>query len=54
MGEILEKLRKGSDESLAVRNFGQKSLDELIDRLEAKELQIDIDESIIVASRSGS
>ncbi|MFQ5575870.1 MAG: DNA-directed RNA polymerase subunit alpha [Anaerolineae bacterium] len=54
VGEILEKLRKGPDEILAVRNFGQKSLDELIDRLEEKELLIDIDESIIVASRSGS
>jgi DNA-directed RNA polymerase subunit alpha len=36
VGEILEKLRKGQDEILAIRNFGQKSLDELIDRLKEK------------------
>ncbi len=54
VGEILEKLRKGSDEILAIRNFGQKSLDELIDRLEEKGLLADVDESIIAASRSGS
>lgn len=36
VGEILEKLRKGQDEILAIRNFGQKSLDELIDRLREK------------------
>ena len=53
VGEILEKLRKGPDEILAIRNFGQKSLDELIDRLEEKGLLVDIDESIIAASRSG-
>ncbi len=54
VGEILEKLRKGPDEILAIRNFGQKSLDELIDRLEEKGLLADVDESIIAASRSGS
>jgi DNA-directed RNA polymerase subunit alpha len=36
VGEILEKLRKGEDEILAIRNFGQKSLDELMDRLKEK------------------
>ena len=36
VGEILEKLKKGHDEILAIRNFGQKSLDELIERLEEK------------------
>lgn len=36
VGEILEKLKKGHDEILAIRNFGQKSLDELLERLEAK------------------
>lgn len=54
VGEILEKLRKGPDEILAIRNFGQKSLDELIDRLEEKGLLADVDESIVAASRSGS
>lgn len=53
VGEILEKLRKGPDEILAIRNFGQKSLDELIDRLEEKGFLDDIEESIIIASRSG-
>jgi len=36
VGEILEKLKKGQDEILAIRNFGQKSLDELMDKLEDK------------------
>lgn len=54
VGEILEKLRKGPDEILAIRNFGQKSLDELIDRLEEKGLLADVEESIIAAARSGS
>ena len=36
VGEILEKLQKGEDEILAIRNFGQKSLDELMDRLREK------------------
>ena len=36
VGEILEKLKKGRDELLTIRNFGQKSLDELMERLEQK------------------
>jgi DNA-directed RNA polymerase subunit alpha len=36
VGEVLERLQKGKDEILAIRNFGQKSLDELMDRLQAK------------------
>jgi len=36
VGEILEKLKKGQDEILAIRNFGQKSLDELMEKLEDK------------------
>ena len=36
VGEILEKLKKGQDEILAIRNFGQKSLDELMEKLEEK------------------
>lgn len=54
VGEVLEKLRKGPDEILAIRNFGQKSLDELIDRLEEKDFLDELDESVIIASRSGS
>ena len=34
--DIKEKLKKGQDEILAIRNFGQKSLDELMERLEEK------------------
>lgn len=54
VGEVLDKLRKGPDEILAIRNFGQKSLDELIDRLEEKGFADDLEEHIIIASRSGS
>lgn len=36
VGEILQKLKKGQEELLAIRNFGQKSLDELMERLEEK------------------
>lgn len=36
VGEILDLLEKGEDEILAIRNFGQKSLDELLDRLRTK------------------
>lgn len=36
VGEILEKVKKGKDELLTIRNFGQKSLDELMERLEEK------------------
>jgi DNA-directed RNA polymerase subunit alpha len=37
VGEILEKLERGDDELLAIRNFGVKSLAQLKQRLEAKE-----------------
>jgi DNA-directed RNA polymerase subunit alpha len=33
VGEVLEKMAKGPDEMLSIRNFGQKSLDELRNRL---------------------
>ena len=36
VGEILEKLDRDENELLAIRNFGQKSLDELKDKLEEK------------------
>jgi len=36
VGEILDLLEKGEDELLAIRNFGRKSLTELLDKLEAK------------------
>ncbi|MFN2165184.1 MAG: DNA-directed RNA polymerase subunit alpha [Anaerolineae bacterium] len=36
VGEIIERLEKGPEELLSIRNFGQKSLDELMEQLEAK------------------
>jgi DNA-directed RNA polymerase subunit alpha len=36
VGEILERMSHGDDEMLVIRNFGQKSLDELKDALRAK------------------
>ena len=36
VGEVLERLQKGKEEILAIRNFGQKSLDELMERLQEK------------------
>ncbi len=36
VGEILERLERDEEELLAIRNFGQKSLDELKGNLEAK------------------
>jgi DNA-directed RNA polymerase subunit alpha len=36
VGEVLERLQKGRDEMLAIRNFGEKSLKELLNSLKAK------------------
>jgi DNA-directed RNA polymerase subunit alpha len=36
VGEILERLDRGVNEMLAIRNFGQKSLIELVDRMKEK------------------
>jgi DNA-directed RNA polymerase subunit alpha len=36
VGEILERMAQGDDEMLVIRNFGQKSLDELRDALTLK------------------
>lgn len=36
VGEILEKLQRDEDELLSIRNFGQKSLEELKEKLTAK------------------
>lgn len=36
IGEILKRMEKGEDEMLAIRNFGRKSLDELVERLDEK------------------
>jgi len=36
VGEVLERLEKGESEILAIRNFGRKSLTELVSKLDAK------------------
>lgn len=36
VGEVLEMLKRGSDALLSVRNFGEKSLTELLEQLEVK------------------
>jgi DNA-directed RNA polymerase subunit alpha len=36
VGEIIERLEKGPDELLSIRNFGTKSLNELMAQMEAK------------------
>lgn len=36
VGEILKRMEKGIEEMLAIRNFGRKSLDELVERLDEK------------------
>ncbi len=36
VGEIIERLEKGPEELLSIRNFGQKSLNELMGQLESK------------------
>jgi len=44
VGEILEKLEKGEDEILAIRNFGRKSLEELENALKEKDLLLVVQE----------
>jgi DNA-directed RNA polymerase subunit alpha len=36
VGEVLERLERGEEEILAIRNFGRKSLTELVERLDSK------------------
>jgi len=36
VGELLERLERGTNEMLAIRNFGRKSLQELVDKLREK------------------
>lgn len=36
VGEVMEMMRRGKDAMLSIRNFGEKSLDELADQLKAK------------------
>ena len=53
VSEVIEKLKKGPNEILSIRNFGQKSSDELIDRLEEKSYLEEVDPTVIEAIRSG-
>ncbi len=52
VGEVLEMLERGPEAMLAIRNFGEKSLDELITRL--KEKNFLSEEHDIYAGNSGS
>jgi DNA-directed RNA polymerase subunit alpha len=36
VGDVLDMLDRGQDAMLAIRNFGEKSLDELVEKLQAK------------------
>jgi DNA-directed RNA polymerase subunit alpha len=36
VGDVLDMLNRGADAMLAIRNFGEKSLDELVDKLKEK------------------
>ncbi|HEX9115457.1 MAG TPA: DNA-directed RNA polymerase subunit alpha C-terminal domain-containing protein, partial [Anaerolineae bacterium] len=36
VGEVLERLERGEEEILAIRNFGRKSLNELVEKLDNK------------------
>jgi DNA-directed RNA polymerase subunit alpha len=36
IGDVLDMLQRGPDAMLAIRNFGEKSLDELVDKLREK------------------
>ena len=36
VGDVLDMLQRGNDAMLAIRNFGEKSLDELEDKLREK------------------
>lgn len=53
VGEILKRMEKGEDEMLAIRNFGKKSLDELVERLEEKGY-MDVPGVDLSAFRNGS
>jgi DNA-directed RNA polymerase subunit alpha len=44
VGEVLEMLTRGKDAMLSIRNFGEKSLDELVEQLTAKGFQTEATE----------
>ncbi|HNT74825.1 MAG TPA: DNA-directed RNA polymerase subunit alpha [Anaerolineae bacterium] len=47
VGEVLEMLARGRDAMLSIRNFGEKSLDELVEQLKAKGFWTDEAEAAI-------
>jgi DNA-directed RNA polymerase subunit alpha len=53
VSEVIEKLKRGPNEILSIRNFGQKSSDELIDRLQEKSYLDEVDPTIIESIRAG-
>jgi DNA-directed RNA polymerase subunit alpha len=36
VGDVIDMLQRGPDAMLAIRNFGEKSLDELVEKLQEK------------------
>lgn len=52
VGEVLRKLEQGENEMLAIRNFGRKSLDELIAKLREKDYLIYINYTPSLETRS--
>jgi DNA-directed RNA polymerase subunit alpha len=47
VGEVLELLEKGEEAVMSIRNFGEKSLDELRQRMREKGYLQDADENIV-------
>jgi DNA-directed RNA polymerase subunit alpha len=45
IGDVLDMLNRGSEAMLSIRNFGEKSLDELVDKLKEKKYWPNDDES---------
>ncbi|NIM93831.1 MAG: DNA-directed RNA polymerase subunit alpha [Anaerolineales bacterium] len=53
VGEVIDMLEKGPEAMLSIRNFGEKSLDELKDRLNEKGYLEDETEGAVVEAESG-
>lgn len=49
VGEVLEMIARGTEALLAIRNFGEKSLQELLEQLESKGFYIEEEEEITEA-----
>ncbi len=50
IGDVLDMLQRGPDAMLAIRNFGEKSLDELVDKLKEKGYLSDGDSDYVGSS----